>query len=357
MIGVLGNHDYQANAEAVIDEVPAEQQHVRQLVDVHEEGGQRAGRGLAAVQVAHGRDADGPVAHRVARDGKRCTCRGHARCRTSRVSHAATIELDVDSSVYQRGLRALGAEGVPFLVGGGLALALYCGVRRNTKDLDLFVLEGDALRALDVLSRAGFRTELPFPHWLGKAYAEDGQHFVDIIFNSGNGLAAVDAEWFAHASEATVYGEPVRLCPVEETLWCKAFVMERERYDGADVAHLLLARADALDWDRLLRRFGDHWRVLLSHLVLFGYAFPACASRIPGWVTDELGARFAREATTAPAPPSSLPGAPPVCRGTLLSREQYLLDLSRGWSDARLAPGGPMSPEAVALWTRAIDKR
>ena len=26
---------------------------------------------------------------------------------------------------------------------------------------------------------------------------------------------------------------------MEESLWQKAFIMERERYDGADVAHLL----------------------------------------------------------------------------------------------------------------------
>ena len=50
--------------------------------------------------------------------------------------------------------------------------------------------------------------------------------------------------------------------------------MERERYDGADIAHLLRARADQLAWRRLLRRFGPHWRVLLGHLVLFGFVYP-----------------------------------------------------------------------------------
>jgi hypothetical protein len=269
-----------------------------------------------------------------------------------RVSHALAIEPGAESSLYRRGLNALATEGVPFLVGGGLALSLYCGVRRNTKDLDVFVVERNARLALDVLSHAGFRTELLFPHWLGKAYAEDGQHFVDVIFNSGNGMAAVDAEWFEHASDAVVYDVPVRLCPVEETVWCKAFVMERERYDGADVAHLLLANAEGLDWERLLRRFGEHWRVLLSHLVLFGYAFPASARRIPAWVMDELLGRLARE----PPPPAATPPSP-VCRGTLLSREQYLLDVSRGCRDARLPPEGTMSPEAVDQWTRAIGTR
>src|SRR6266853_3685632 len=61
----------------------------------------------------------------------------------------------------------------------------------------------------------------------------------------------------------------------------KAFVMERERYDGADIAHLLHARAEALDWGRLARRFGRHWRVLLSHLILFGFIYPSERTRIP----------------------------------------------------------------------------
>jgi len=47
--------------------------------------------------------------------------------------------------------------------------------------------------------------------------------------------------------------------------------MERERYDGADIAHILRARAADLDWERLLERFAGHWHVLLSHLILFEY--------------------------------------------------------------------------------------
>ncbi len=87
-------------------------------------------------------------------------------------------------------------------------------------------------------SRApGYRTESRFPHWLGKAHS--GDDFVDIIFSSGNGVATVDDDWFAHAVGRGVLGLAVQLCPVEETIWSKAFVMERERYDGADVAHIL----------------------------------------------------------------------------------------------------------------------
>ncbi len=245
---------------------------------------------------------------------------------------------------YSRGLAALKADGVPYLVGGAVALAAYCGIRRNTKDLDIFVREREVPHALDVLEATGFHTEATFPHWLSKAHAEE--HFIDVIFSSGNGEVPVDEEWFEHAAKARVLGVSVDLCPVEETIWSKAFVMERERFDGADVMHLILARGADLDWERLLRRFGAHWPVLLSHLVLFAYVYPGESSQVPRWVTDELFARARRDSR----------GTARICRGTFLSREQYLPDLGRGWDDARLPPTGSMSTEAVALWTDAIKR-
>jgi hypothetical protein len=250
----------------------------------------------------------------------------------------------VEPPSYARGLEALNESGVPFLVGGAVAIAAYCGIRRYTKDLDLFVCEGDAARVLDVLTRVGFRTEATFPHWLSKAHS-DG-HFIDVIFNSGNGEVPVDREWFDNALPADVFGVPVAVCPAEETIWSKGFVMERERFDGADVVHLLLACASTLDWHRLLRRFGGHARVLFAHLVLFGYVFPGETERIPRWVMDELSARVQADVSDDAR----------ICRGTMLSREQYLPDLTRGWRDARLRPTGSMSTEAVALWTEAIGR-
>ena len=75
---------------------------------------------------------------------------------------------------------------------------------------------------------------MPFPHWLGKIHR--GEHFMDMIFSSGNGVARVDDLWFEHAPKTNVLGVIVRLSPVEEMIWSKAFIQERERFDGADVA-------------------------------------------------------------------------------------------------------------------------
>lgn len=254
-----------------------------------------------------------------------------------------TATPDPADTLYRPLMAALAAAGVPYLVGGTHGFTHFTGIQRPTKDLDLFVREADWPRLAAVAAAAGWRTELAHAHWLGKVIGPGG--FVDVIFSSGNGLSPVDDEWFAHAPAATVLGHPVALVPAEESLWTKAFIMERERYDGADVAHLLQTCAPALDWARLLRRFGAHWRVLLAHLVLFGFVWPGERTRVPGWVLDELLARLHAERGPAPADAAR-------CQGTLLSREQYLPDVAeRGYADVRIAPEGPLTPEQVADWT------
>jgi hypothetical protein len=242
-------------------------------------------------------------------------------------------------------LERLDAGGVPFLIGGAYALGNYTGIVRHTKDLDVFTRPADAPRALGVLERAGYRTEMTFPHWLGKVFS--AENFVDVIFSSGNGLCPVDDAWFAHAPAAQVLGHSVRLIPVEEMIWQKAFIMERERFDGADVNHLLRARGAGLDWQRLLSRFGPYWRVLLSHLILFGFVYPAEQAQVPAWLLKGLTERLLHE--------SPVGGEQDLCRGSVLSREQYLMDLEVwGYRDARLPPSGRMTPKQITHWTAGI---
>lgn len=254
---------------------------------------------------------------------------------------------EVRSRRHHRALERMISLEIPFLVGGGHALRHYTGDVRGTKDLDVFVRRGDALAFLEGLSAAGFETDLTFPHWLGKAHVEGD--YIDVIYSSGNGLAEVDDAWFAHSQPATVLGVPIRLCPPEEMIWSKAFIMERERYDGADISHLIRACQGQLDWNRLVARFGTHWRVLLSHLTLFGFIYPGEVAAIPPDVMVGLCRLLEREAGR-PAPDLR------VCQGTLLSREQYLTDVSSwGYTDGRLMPRGSLTPEEIAQWTAAIE--
>jgi hypothetical protein len=245
--------------------------------------------------------------------------------------------------IYRSIVWNLREAGIPYLVGGTYALEYHAGLVRDTKDLDLFLRRADWSRVEKTLASLGIRCELVFSHWLGKA--RDNGHFVDLIFSGGNGLVEVDDEWLAHGVPAVVLEVPVHLVAAEEIIWSKSFVMERERYDGADVAHILRKSAATIDWVRLIRRFRPHPAVLLSHLVLFQFIYPAHRDLIPEWVMEELWNRT----RTREALPDRL------CRGTLLSREQYLVDVN-AWHclDAREVPFGRMTPQQIEEWTAAI---
>ena len=250
------------------------------------------------------------------------------------------------SQFYGDTLRTLTEAEVPFVVGGAFALKHYAGIARGTKDLDVFLCRRDLPRALQALREKGYTTDETFPHWLAKAWC--GEHFVDFIYASANGLCQVDDQWFESAVTVTIFDEPALLCPIEEVIWSKCFVMERERFDGADIYHLIAARGDTIDWQRLLDRVGEHWRVLLGHLVFFSFVYPRERTKVPAWVMEKLTAKLAEERSAEDVP---------VCNGTLLSREQYLFDLGeRGYEDARVPPYGNVPAAEIQSWTDAIGK-
>ena len=246
-----------------------------------------------------------------------------------------------------RSVAVLRAAEIPFLIGGAYVVEVYAGVSRSTKDFDLYIRPNHVKAALNALAGAGYETELTFPHWLAKALY--GGDKLDLIFRAGNGLCEVDDSWFERARDGELLGLPVELCAPEEMIWMKAYIMERERFDGADIAHILRCWAAEMDWPHLVCRFGPDWRVLLSHLVLFGYIYPGERARILLAVMEELIARLRSETKHA--------GPERLCRGTLLSRQQYLVDVQEwGFRDARLEERVQMNEQDIADWTAAITK-
>jgi hypothetical protein len=249
------------------------------------------------------------------------------------------------AEIYRSIIWNLREAGIPYLVGGTYALEHHAGLVRATKDLDLFIRRADWSRITETLAPLGVHCELVFSHWLGKAHEEG--HFVDLIFAGGNGLVEVDDDWLSHGVPAVVLDVPVHLAPAEEMIWSKSFVIERERFDGADVTHILRKSGPSLDWVRLLRRYGPHAQILLAHLLMFQFAYPGHRRHVPDWVLEELWRR-ARVEERLPAN---------LCRGTLMSREQYLIDVTEwGYLDAREMPIGRMTPTQIEEWTQAIAK-
>jgi hypothetical protein len=224
-------------------------------------------------------------------------------------------------------IQLLSDAGVPFLVGGAYAFAHYTGIYRDTKDLDLFLMKDSADQALEVLGQNGWRTETNVHGWLHKAFWDD--FLVDLIFASGNGITVVDEGWFTHARPAAMLNCACRVPPAEEIFWSKAFVLERERFDGHELTHLLLKAGPEFDWQRLLRRFDRYWEVLLSHLMLFRFAYPSDRDIVPDWLMRELLGR-------ANGTVDAGHWEQKLCRGPILSHVQYKVDLDEwGYADGR----------------------
>jgi hypothetical protein len=249
---------------------------------------------------------------------------------------------------YRQALNILNQAQMPFLIGGAYAFERYTGIARHTKDLDIFARSTDVQAILDVFTEAGYQAEMAVSHWLAKAYS--GDNFVDIIFNSAHGCLPVSDAWFERAVWDEVFGIPVQVCAPEDMIWSKAYVMARDRFDGADIAHLILACGDQMDWPQLVANFGDHWRVLFSHLVLFGFIYPGERSRIPTWVMQQLSQKLEQESSQ----PQS---TEKLCQGTLLAPLQYKTDVEQwNYKDARLQPEGNLTKADVIEWVEHLQQ-
>ena len=246
---------------------------------------------------------------------------------------------------YRHALDIMDGSGIPYCVAGAYALAAHAGIVRHTKDLDIFLKREDVGRAMRVFEEAGYRTDRTHPHWLAKVFSgEPADAFVDLIFRAASGLWDVDDPWLAASTPGDVIGRSAPLCPPEELVWSKAMVMERHRFDGADIAHVIHRRGKEMDWDRLLHRAAGHEGILLGHLSFFRFIYPCEAESVPDRVLQTLFERV-RDFRAAPGQ---------VCRGTLVSWDQYLPDVNeRGLTDGRLQPWGKLTPEEIKQWTEA----
>ncbi len=220
---------------------------------------------------------------------------------------------------YREALDLLIESGVPFMLGGAFAMFHHTGIFRDTKDLDIFCKPSDYPRILKFFADKGYETDLYDVRWLCKVYK--GEYFIDIIFDTVNNICTVDDTWLEHATRGNFVGVDVRLLAPEELIFCKIYVQNRERYDGADVNHVILKSGKDLDWKRLLRRLDPHWHILLAQLLQFQFVYPSeYHDIIPRWLFDEL-MRRAHEQYDLP------PAYEKVCRGPMIDQTQYEVDI------------------------------
>lgn len=226
---------------------------------------------------------------------------------------------------YGEALQILCASGLPFLVAGTYAVSAYTGLSRPTKDLDVFCKPGDYPRILLTFAERGYKTVVKDERWLAKV--RKGRLFFDIIFNSTAAVAPVTDQWFVEKRVAELFGSRIPLVPPTELIWSKAFVQDRTRYDGADVAHLILKEHATIDWKRLLSYMEPYWEVLLQHLLNFRFIYPSERNLVPRWLFDELLERL-RMQDELPLPRMK------ICRGRMFSRGDYQIDIHEwGFAD------------------------
>jgi hypothetical protein len=232
---------------------------------------------------------------------------------------------DHEWNCYRRAIEALRNAGVRILLGGGFALATYVGHWRNTKDIDFYIMERDREAAVRALTEAGFEDLFPkMPYdrnWIYRSTCAGV--IVDIIWAMANKRAHADEIWFEHAATVSIRRESLQVIPLEEFLWCKLYIIQRDHCDWVDIFNVLYAVGKRVDWDHLLWRLENDWPLLHGLLSVYGWVCPRRALELPEWLRKTL----------------QLPKPEPQPRGRW--NRIRLLD-SRNWFAAQLPKEQPL---------------
>jgi len=237
---------------------------------------------------------------------------------------AETISSD-QWEVYRTAIHTMREAGIPFLLGGGFALAIYTGRWRNTKDIDFYIRKHDRQKAVATLTKAGFADYFSKLHYDRKWIYRSTRSgvIVDIIWAMANQRAETDELWFQNATPAAVRGESLHVVPMEEFLWCKVYILQRDHCDWTDVFNLLYAAGEQIDWNHLLGRLGGDDLLLKGLLSVYDWLCPRRAAKLPIWLRKRLKL------------------GPPQVPGRTKWNRIRLLD-SRGWFAAELPERRPL---------------
>jgi hypothetical protein len=157
--------------------------------------------------------------------------------------------LDQLLDTMKQAAAALREAGIPFALGGGLAIWARGGPESD-HDLDFFVKREDAERALEALAGAGCRPERPPEGWLYKAWC--GDVMVDLIFEP-NGVT-VDDEFLGRAEELEVHAVRLPVARPEDVLVTKLLSMREHEVDYESVLEIARTIREQIDWDEVRRR-------------------------------------------------------------------------------------------------------
>lgn len=133
---------------------------------------------------------------------------------------------------------------IDFLLGGGLAIWARGGPPTD-HDVDLYVREEDALRALDALVKAGFREDRPPEDWLYKAW-DDG-NLVDLIFRPAGG--SIETAHFERATMMEVNAQRLLVASIDDVLVTKLLAMTEQEPDYRSILEVARSLREQVDWN------------------------------------------------------------------------------------------------------------
>src|SRR5438477_9082998 len=136
---------------------------------------------------------------------------------------------------------------IPFALAG--SVAIYARGGADTRhDVDFLVKPADAERALDALTKEGFRPERPPEGWLYKAFDPSGV-MVDLIFRPAGG--EVNDELLGRAEPVEVYAISVPALPVTDVLAGKLLALREHDLDLGPALEIARSLREQIDWDEL----------------------------------------------------------------------------------------------------------
>lgn len=233
---------------------------------------------------------------------------------------------DEEWNCYRDAALALREADVPFLLGGGFALAGYTGRSRNAKDMDFYIFEKDRPAAVRALTQVGFED-----YFAKKAYDRNWIYrstrsgvILDVIWAMANQRTQVDQIWFDRATPMTLRDLTFNVVPLEEFIWCKLYIVQRDHCGWIDVFNLLYDVGSRVDWDHLFKRVGEDWPLLKGLLSVYDWLCPSKARKLP----EGLRRRLRLE--------------PPVRRTASREKGRARLMDSRGWFAPMLPPNQPL---------------
>ncbi len=234
-----------------------------------------------------------------------------------------------EARLFHEWLKILRRSKVPYALGGAYAQYAFTGVWRDSKDMDVFVRPEDVRGLLDAFAEAGYDTELRDQRWLAKVHSVP--HLLDILFAVRHMTRLrISDEWLRTAVAARFLDVPTRILRPEEIIATKVYIANRDRFDGADILHLIRALQGEVDWQRLVDLVEGDEEIVLWHLVLFAFVYPMHRE----WLPQALMQRAFERVQSTPA----LFGAR-AFRGAVLDPVSFRIDVGEwGYRDAGAAP-------------------